>query len=78
MLWRQAIQLTYYRLHKELTATYETGHTRLFYHGRTETIKALTTDSVAFVQGMDDPTLDVRIPTMHASNGYKYITNVLQ
>lgn len=55
---QQAIQLAYYRLHHEVTATYETGHTRLFYHGRTETIKATTCDSVAFTKAMDDPTVD--------------------
>lgn len=49
---QMAIQLAFYRVHKEVTATYETGHTRLFYHGRTDTIKATTTDSVAFVKAM--------------------------
>lgn len=34
---QMAIQLAHWRLHKEFVATYETGHTRLFYHGRTET-----------------------------------------
>jgi len=49
---QMAIQLAFYRLHREVTATYETGHTRLFYHGRTDTIKATTVDSVAFVKSM--------------------------
>jgi hypothetical protein len=34
---QMAIQLAYFRLHKEVVATYETAHLRLFYHGRTET-----------------------------------------
>lgn len=34
---QMAIQLAHWRLHKEAVATYETAHTRLFYHGRTET-----------------------------------------
>ena len=34
---QMAIQLAHWRLHKEFVATYETAHTRLFYHGRTET-----------------------------------------
>jgi len=53
---QMAIQLAFYRLHSEITATYETGHTRLFYHGRTDTIKACTVDSVAFVKAMCDST----------------------
>jgi carnitine O-acetyltransferase len=57
---QQAIQLAYYRVHKKITATYETGHTRLFFHGRTETIKATTEDSVAFTKAMCDPTVPVR------------------
>lgn len=32
--------------------TYETGHTRLFYHGRTETIRSSSIESVAFVKTM--------------------------
>ncbi|RYG57544.1 hypothetical protein EON66_00105 [archaeon] len=34
---QMAIQLAHWRLHKEFVATYETAHTRLFHHGRTET-----------------------------------------
>jgi len=29
-----AIQLAYYRIHHAFAPTYETGHTRAFYHGR--------------------------------------------
>jgi hypothetical protein len=37
-VWSQmAIQLAHWRVHGEAVATYETAHTRLFYHGRTET-----------------------------------------
>ena len=57
---QMAIQLTFYRLHNEVTAVYETGHTRLFYHGRTDTIKAMTVDSLAFVRSMDDAAVSVR------------------
>lgn len=69
----QAIQLAYYRLHHEVTATYETGHTRLFYHGRTETIKATTSDSVAFTKAMDDPTVDVSVPLLLSPHTHTHI-----
>ena len=34
---------------------YETATTRLFYHGRTETLRACTTESVQFCRAMADP-----------------------
>ena len=34
-----AIQLAHYRLHRAFAPTYETGHTRAFYHGRTDTVR---------------------------------------
>ena len=34
---------------------YETATTRLFYHGRTETLRACTTESVEFCRAMADP-----------------------
>jgi hypothetical protein len=51
---QQAIQLAYRRLHGKHVATYETAHTRLFYHGRTETIRVCTEESVAFTTAMLD------------------------
>jgi carnitine O-acetyltransferase len=45
-----AIQLAYYRLHGRVTATYETAHTRQFHHGRTETIRVCSKESLAFVK----------------------------
>ncbi|RHZ08368.1 hypothetical protein DYB37_001292 [Aphanomyces astaci] len=50
---QQAIQLAYYKMYKELPAVYETAHTRLFYHGRTETVRSLTNESLAFVKTME-------------------------
>lgn len=32
---QMGIQLAYYLVHRECTATYETGTARCFYHGRT-------------------------------------------
>jgi len=34
------IQLTYYKLHQEVVATYETATMREYYHGRTETVRS--------------------------------------
>ena len=52
-----AIQLAFYRMHRTVCATYETGHTRAFFHGRTDTVRTLSVESVAFVQAMEDASL---------------------
>ncbi|KAI0367761.1 acyltransferase ChoActase/COT/CPT [Pilatotrama ljubarskyi] len=52
---QMALQLAWYRTRGEFTATYETALTRLFKHGRTETIRALSADSRAWVLAMADP-----------------------
>ncbi|EMD31314.1 hypothetical protein CERSUDRAFT_163178 [Gelatoporia subvermispora B] len=52
---QMALQLAWYRTRGDFTATYETALTRLFQHGRTETIRTLSTDSRAFVLAMCDP-----------------------
>jgi carnitine O-acetyltransferase len=52
---QMALQLAYWRLHKEVVATYETGHTRLFFHGRTETVRSTSEESVAFCRAMTEP-----------------------
>ena len=48
----QAIQLAYYRLHGNVVSTYESGHTRFFYHGRTETIRSCSVESTEWVKMM--------------------------
>ncbi|EPQ54332.1 acyltransferase ChoActase/COT/CPT [Gloeophyllum trabeum ATCC 11539] len=52
---QMALQLAWYRTRHCFTAVYETALTRLFLHGRTETIRSLTTESRAFVLAMLDP-----------------------
>lgn len=52
-----ALQLAYYRLHKRVVLTYESATTRLYYNGRTETIRPVSSYSVAFVKAMDDPAM---------------------
>ncbi|KAF0688250.1 Aste57867_20120 [Aphanomyces stellatus] len=50
---QEAIQLAYYKMYKHVPAVYETAHTRLFHHGRTETVRSLTNESLAFVKTME-------------------------
>eukprot|EP01138_Halocafeteria_seosinensis_P013724 gb/GECG01014015.1/.p1 GENE.gb/GECG01014015.1/~~gb/GECG01014015.1/.p1 ORF type:complete len:658 (+),score=72.15 gb/GECG01014015.1/:1-1974(+) len=49
---QMAIQLAYFRLHGEVASTYESGHTRFFYHGRTETIRSCSVESTEWVNLM--------------------------
>ena len=56
------MQLAWYRTRGEFTATYETALTRLFKHGRTETIRTLTPDARAWVLAMLNPECPVRLP----------------
>jgi len=52
---QMAIQLAYSRLHPgDVAPTYESAHTRLFYHGRTETIRTTCNESVAFCSAMNN------------------------
>jgi len=43
------------RTHGRLTSTYESGFTRLFFYGRTDTIRASSIESLAFCKAMLDP-----------------------
>ncbi|KAI1797126.1 acyltransferase ChoActase/COT/CPT [Ganoderma leucocontextum] len=52
---QMALQLAWHRTRGEFTGTYETALTRLFKHGRTETIRTLSADSRAWVLTMADP-----------------------
>ncbi|KAI8925851.1 Choline/Carnitine o-acyltransferase-domain-containing protein [Entophlyctis helioformis] len=49
-----ALQLAYYRLHGDVTPMYESASTRKFLHGRTETGRSTSSESVAFVKAFDD------------------------
>jgi len=51
---QMALQLAYFRDQGRFTATYETGSTRRFFHGRTETCRAVTKETVAMVKAMRD------------------------
>ena len=49
---QMGIQLAYYLAHKECSATYETGTARSFYHGRTETVRSCSIDSLEWTKAM--------------------------
>ncbi|KAI8807159.1 acyltransferase ChoActase/COT/CPT [Cladochytrium replicatum] len=48
------LQLSWYRLHREPTAVYESATIRRFLHGRTETGRTFTREAWAFVQSFDN------------------------
>lgn len=49
---QMAIQFAFYRLHHVPGAHYESAGTRLYVHGRTETIRSCSKESVAFAKAM--------------------------
>ncbi|XP_017551917.1 carnitine O-acetyltransferase [Pygocentrus nattereri] len=51
---QMALQLAYYRMYKMCCPTYESASLRMFKLGRTEAIRTTSTESVKFVQAMDD------------------------
>ncbi|XP_028672955.2 peroxisomal carnitine O-octanoyltransferase [Erpetoichthys calabaricus] len=52
-----ALQLAYYRYHGHPGCCYETATTRRFYHGRTETMRPCTVESVTWCKSMLDPNI---------------------
>lgn len=55
--YQMVLQLAYYRVHHKVTPTYETAATRKYLRGRTETIRTLSVDSKAFVEGFENKQL---------------------
>ncbi|XP_070535629.1 carnitine O-palmitoyltransferase 1, liver isoform-like isoform X2 [Ptychodera flava] len=49
-----ALQLAYYRDAGHFALTYESSMTRLYLHGRTETVRSLTKAAAEFVRAMED------------------------
>uniref|UniRef100_A0A8C2Z1M0 Peroxisomal carnitine O-octanoyltransferase n=1 Tax=Cyclopterus lumpus TaxID=8103 RepID=A0A8C2Z1M0_CYCLU len=56
-----AKQLAYQKMHKRPGSCYETAMTRMFYHGRTETMRPCTQEAVNWCNAMMDPTCDVSV-----------------
>ncbi|PRP84915.1 choline/carnitine O-acetyltransferase [Planoprotostelium fungivorum] len=60
-----AIQLTYHRIFGRPGATYEAASTKKFLHGRTETVRSVSAESVAFCRAAEQPlhlSLDCGLP----------------
>ncbi|KAL0083601.1 acyltransferase ChoActase/COT/CPT [Phycomyces blakesleeanus] len=82
--YQMALQLAYFRTHNTVVPTYESGSTRKYLHGRTETIRSCSTDSKRFVEAFVNPSVDNKTKyellqkaavahrdyTMIASDGY--------
>ncbi|GAA6021226.1 hypothetical protein JCM10207_002580 [Rhodosporidiobolus poonsookiae] len=68
--WVQMLfQLAYYMTFDRPTATYEAAQTRRFHLGRTETVRILTPEALAFVQTFLDPSSSRadKLATFHAA-----------
>jgi hypothetical protein len=52
---QMALQLAWNLDQGKPTAIYETASTRLYLHGRTEVIRSLSTESLQWVQAMNNP-----------------------
>lgn len=59
MLKCECLEYLHYRMYGHLTATYESSSTRLFLHGRTDTIRAASVESLAFCKAVLDPNTSV-------------------
>ena len=55
---QMAIQLAFYKLYKQPGAHYESAQTRIYVHGRTETIRSCSKESIAFAKAMTESTND--------------------
>ncbi|KAJ3063529.1 hypothetical protein HDU98_000685 [Podochytrium sp. JEL0797] len=51
---QMALQLTYFRLHKQYPGVYETASTRKYLRGRTETGRSMSIDSAKFLKVFED------------------------
>lgn len=51
---QMAMQLAFYKIHGVPGATYESASTRMFLHGRTETIRSTSSDSLAFCKAFEN------------------------
>jgi carnitine O-acetyltransferase len=56
---QMVIQLAYYKMYGQSRPTYESAATRRFQHGRTETCRSVSTESVAFCEAMTSSTATV-------------------
>lgn len=52
---QMALQWAYYKLHKSFPPTYETATMRVFYHGRTETVRSCSIEVKEWIEKMVHP-----------------------
>jgi len=78
--FQMAIQLAYYNMYGKGVSTYESGSTRKYKHGRTEVIRTLSVDSLAFCRAMKDgsttPQNRYKLLQIAAKAHVKYATEV--
>ncbi|XP_064554016.1 carnitine O-acetyltransferase-like isoform X2 [Drosophila montana] len=58
---QMALQLAFYKMHKEPAAQYESAHLRIFENGRTETIRSCSNESLAFCKAMSSENASVEM-----------------
>uniref|UniRef100_A0A182JAU3 Choline/carnitine acyltransferase domain-containing protein n=1 Tax=Anopheles atroparvus TaxID=41427 RepID=A0A182JAU3_ANOAO len=79
---QMAIQYAFYRLHRVPGAHYESAQTRMYLHGRTETIRSCSVESIAFARAMLEAGRDGRakVEAMKAAiNAHKaYVSMAIQ
>lgn len=56
---QMALQWAYYKLHKSFAPTYETATMRVFYHGRTETVRSCSIEVKEWIDKMVDSNTSV-------------------
>jgi hypothetical protein len=56
---QMAIQRAYHQLYRVSVLSHETAETRIFYHGRTDSIRSTSTASKAMCEGLDDRNLSI-------------------
>jgi carnitine O-acetyltransferase len=70
---QMAFQLAHYRFYRTLAATYESASTKQFLHGRTETGRSVSNESVEFLKTMLNPQFKVQMTFFFASRVMNYI-----
>ncbi|XP_005182585.2 carnitine O-acetyltransferase-like [Musca domestica] len=76
---QMALQYAFYKHHKCIAAQYESAHLRIYYGGRTETIRSCSNESLAFARSMLNPSANdqIRVDLLkEAVNGHRQYTNM--
>lgn len=68
---QMALQLTYFKMHKKLAPVYETATMRMYYHGRTETVRSCSIEVKNWLDRMYDGKTSVsKIYLLYRQNFY--------